>query len=141
MRHVSIIALSLLLTACGQRQQPSPVTSDADIQKRLSGTWTNEMTIEDGHWKCVTVYRSDGTYAGESTVVRSHETQTHWASESGTFVVKGGVLIMTMTRHSQPNARVPRVDRIRIVRLDDRELVVQDEERPDLEPVTSRRGR
>ena len=135
---LSLFTLILLLTACGQRE-PSPVASDADIQQKLVGTWIKEMNLDDGvQVRSVTVFRPDGSYAGKGTIVESNKTQ--WASEAGTFLVRGGVLILTMTKHSSTNARLPVVTRDRMVRLDDRELVMQSEERPDLE-VTFRRQR
>ncbi len=138
MRHVTLIMLILLLTACGQRH-PSPVTSDRDIQKRLAATWIFETNRDGEQFRSITVIAPDGGYVAEATVVRSNVTQRF--SESGTILAKDGVLIETMTRHSSTNARVPLVNRKRIVRLDDRELVVQYEERPDLEPFTFRRER
>ena len=139
MRHASTIMLIMLLTACEQRE-PSPVMSDADIQQKLAGTWIKEMNLNDGvQVRSVTVFRPDGSYTGKGTIVGSNETQ--WASEAGTFLVRGGVLILTLTKHSSTNARLPVVTRDRIVRLTDRELVMKSEERPDLEAVTSRRAR
>jgi hypothetical protein len=137
MKHVSMVVLSLLLTDCGHREH-SPVTSDAALQKRLSGTWIFEMEIQgEGHRTCVHVYRADGSFAGEATTVGSNKTD--WVSEAGTFLVKDGVLIATNTKHNGTNAPTPRVDHDRIVRVDDRELVVQSEDRPDGGPVTGRR--
>jgi hypothetical protein len=140
MRYVLMTTLSLLLalvSACGQREQ-SPVTSDAALQKRLSGTWISEMEIKgEGHRRCVHVYRADGSYAGEATTVGSNKTSR--VSEAGTFLVRDGVLIVTNTKLNGTNAPVPRVDRDRIVRVDDRELVVRSEDRPDVGPVTCRK--
>ncbi len=139
MKYVSIIVVSFLLTACGHRQQPSPVTSDADLQKRVAGTWIYEEETGDGQYRCVVhVYRPDGSFAGEGTTVGSNKTIR--VSNTGTALVRDGVLILTLTTRNGTN-QVPLVARDRIVRLDDRELVLQSEDRPDLGPVTCRRER
>jgi len=138
MKRVSIIVVSLLLTACGQHK-PSAMSSDPDIEKRLSGTWTNEHWVgDDEHYSWVGVFKPDGTYAGERTFVLSNKTSR--VSEAGRFVVKDRVLVVANTTRNGTNAPAPRVDRMRIVRVDGRELVLKDEERPDV-TVTNRRER
>jgi len=127
MRFVSMIMLSMLLTACGQRHA-SPVESDAEIQAKLVGTWVMERTNIDGELRDVLTIAADGSYVAEMTSVMSNETRRD--SESGTILFRGGVLTDTTTSHSDTNARLPYVERTRIVRLDDRELVLQSEERP-----------
>ena len=129
MRLVSMIMLSLLLTACGQRHA-SPVEGDAEIQAELVGTWVTEETDNDGTNRTVTTISPDGSYVAEGTFVVSNKTRRF--SEAGTILFRGGVLTQTATRHSDTNARLPYVDRPRIVRLDGRELVLQAEGRPEV---------
>ena len=51
-------------------------------------------------------------------------------SIEGTFRVEGGFLIDTPTRYSETNISVPPTSRVRIIRIDDRELVVDYEKNP-----------
>lgn len=124
-----------MLTACGQRAR-FPVASDADIQKKLLGTWTRETNADGEQWITVNVYKPDGSYVAQGTIVGTNETRKF--SEAGTFLVKGGVLILTMTNHSNTNARLPLVERSHIVRLDGRELSIRAEDRPDVEGIFRR---
>ena len=57
---------------------------------------------------------------GESGVIRT-------ADIEGKFQVRDGVLIDTMTKHSNTNAVLPRSTRARIVRINDREMVLNSE--------------
>ena len=127
---LSLFTLILLLTACSQRHA-SPVEGDAEIQAKLVGTWVMERTNIDGERRDVLTIAADGSYVAEMTSVMSNETRRD--SESGTSLFRGGVLTDTTTSHSDTNARLPYVERTRIVRLDDRELVLQSEERPDVQ--------
>ena len=127
---LSLFTLILLLTACGQRHA-SPVASDAGIQAKLVGAWLMERTNIDGELRDVLTIAADGSYVAEMTTVKSNKTRRD--SESGTILFRGGVLTDTTTSHSDSNARLPFVERKRIVRLDDRELVLQSEERPDVQ--------
>lgn len=130
MRLVSMIMLSALLTACGQRDA-SPAESDAEIQKKLAGTWVKEETNKFGdQFRTVTVIAPDGSYVAEGTFVVSNKTNRF--SQAGTILFSDGVLTDTATKHSNTNARLPMVERTRIVRLDDRELVLQSVERPEV---------
>jgi hypothetical protein len=134
-----IISTLLLAVAAarGHREQ-SPLTSDSALQKKLAGTWINEINLGDGGiYTSVIDYKPDGSYTGQSTIVRAGETNK--CSEEGTFSIRGDVLIVTMTKHNSTNTPAARIDRMRIVRLDNRELVVKSEDRPDLGTVTSRK--
>jgi len=124
---VPMIVSSVLLTACGQRE-PSPLESDAEIQAKLVGTWVREGTDSDGEYRTVNTISADGDYVAEGTFVVSNTARRF--TESGTILFRGGVLTQTTTKHSNTNARLPMVERTRIVRLDGRELVLQAEERP-----------
>ncbi len=132
-----MIMLSMLLTACGQRHA-SPVEGDAEIQAKLAGTWLMEKTNIDGEHRDVVTIAADGSYLAEMTTVKSNETRRD--SESGTILFRGGVLTDTTTSHSDTNARLPFVERTRIVRLDDRELVLQPEEQPNGEGTFRRQS-
>lgn len=124
-----MIMLSLLLTACEQRHA-SPVEGDAELQAKLVGTWIWEKTDSDGEHSVLVTIAADGSYVAEMTTVKSNATRRD--SESGTMLFQGGVLTDTATSHSDTRARLPMVNRKRIVRLDGRELVLQSEERPEV---------
>ena len=76
----------------------------------------------------------DLSYVATGTNLLHDVTQT--GGDAGTYVVKDGMLIQTMTksRSTNTNMRLPMVfPPLRIVRIDDRELVVRTEERPSEE--------
>jgi hypothetical protein len=128
MRHFLMIVLSLLLAACWQSER-SPVTSDAETQQRLAGTWVYLKDRNDGQFKSVTVIAPDGSYTTRGTLTRSNgSSQSSWA---GTLLVSHGVLIETTTMHNNTNVEVPEIQRFSIVKLDEREWVVRGEEKPD----------
>jgi hypothetical protein len=85
---------------------------DAKIFKSLAGTWIMSLGSLTVH--------PDGSYVLQSTVSPSGGVVTN----EGTFQVRDGFLIDTVTKTSQPNTEVPRVSRARIIRADDSEIVV-----------------
>jgi RNA polymerase sigma factor (sigma-70 family) len=92
------------------REQPS----DAIVRQELPGTWTE--TGADGVIKTITI-NSDGH---TTMKISGHSS----GSSEGTCQVKNGFLIATITKSSQL-IRLPLTESVRIIRMDDRELVVQ----------------
>ncbi|HEX5219004.1 MAG TPA: hypothetical protein VFZ59_05505 [Verrucomicrobiae bacterium] len=123
---VSILAMVLLATAC----RPHKDSADDRMQKGLSGTWIFEgKYARGGDTKETITVAPDGRYI----LVISMPTRTNGprtVSLEGTLRVENGFLIDTVTKDSQTNAPVPTTNRIRIIRIDGRELVLDYERLP-----------
>ncbi len=92
-----------------RREQPS----DAMVRQELPGTWTE--TGADGVIKTITI-DSDG----HTTMKLSGRSS---GSSEGTTQIKNGFLIGTITKSSQL-ITLPFTNSVRIIRIDDRELVL-----------------
>jgi hypothetical protein len=120
------LALCLLLVACRDHQAPPepqsdalvPIASDAELGKLLPGTWI----LEKPRFRSVTTLASNGSYVSHITTTWSNETRT--LNLEGTWQVKNGLLIDTITKHSDPTVGVPWTFSQWIYRADDRELAV-----------------
>jgi hypothetical protein len=111
--------LAAILLSAGCKPQ-----GDAKVRRNLPGSWiaagnypeggrfTNTITVDPtGGYVChVAAYGTDG-------ILRTSDL-------AGKFEVRDGMLIDTMTRHSNTNAPLPSTSRCRIVRFDGRELVI-----------------
>jgi hypothetical protein len=85
---------------------------DARIFKNLPGTWTTSfgsLSVQPG-----------GSYVLQFTVSPDIGVVTN----EGTFQVRDGFLIDTVTRTCRTNAQVPYVNRKRIIQADDREMII-----------------
>jgi len=99
----SIIALCLLLTACSM----SP--SDSEIRQKVTGTW-----IPDSDATRASEIKPDGSF-----VVRCDNA----VRAEGTWCVKGGVLISTVTNAPPPHATLE-VWRDKVVSIDRYKMVM-----------------
>ena len=107
-----ILAFSIFLTACSHR-------SDAEIRKSLPGSWHwAESSSNQG--RSVFMVSPSGDFTND--VIRPYGTVG--AETAGTFQVQDGYLIGTVTKSSQKGQKVPFVLRTKIVRADDREMVI-----------------
>lgn len=114
------------MTACSRHED----SADDKIRKKLPGTWVLEARHEGGRdvWSTVTV-APDGSYTCTLDLPgRTNGPRT--ISMEGTFRVEDGFLIDTATKDSQTNSPLPYTVRSRIVRIDDRELVLDYERLP-----------
>ena len=117
-----LLAVCLLLIGCGRNSglRPAP-SSQGTWQLDRAGTGMNlgvqlhttTMVDSDGRYSCETVA------TGSNRVVRF--------TLEGTWQIKDGYLIDTVTRHSDTNIAVPWTNRARIVRITDQELAIHDE--------------
>jgi hypothetical protein len=113
-RSSSILALVALLTSCHR------------IPK-FEGSWVLDRTRPDGlKIHSVTTIAPDGKYSTQTTAFTNSVLAFAVKSE-GTFEIKEGYLIDTMTKHSEPTVPLPSVFRARIIRFDGRELVARDD--------------
>ena len=113
-QSLPFLMVSLLLAACGRQHKPAPLTGDALMQQQLVGKWPSSDSYRTG----VTTIAPDGSYVANFT---SSNGTVHL---EGRYLVKDGFLIDTLTKSSQTNARLS-TDRFRIIRMDDRECVVE----------------
>jgi len=111
----SFIILCLLLTACGR--------SDAKLQRLVTGIWV----VETGNnIQSVNSIKPDGAYAAKVTGF----TNGSVVMIEGTFRVKNGALVETVTKSSQQNEQVPFVVHGQILRLNDQEMVAKWDTKP-----------
>ena len=105
-----IVLLSLSVTGCGR--------SDEKIQRGLAGTWD----IDKGFGlHGAVIIDLDGNCKSQFTGYKDG----HISIVEGTFLVKDGVLVDTITKDNSTNA-VPRVYRGRIVRINKHEFVMRE---------------
>jgi len=105
---VPLVLLCLLLIGCGRR--------DARIQHAVTGTWVVHF---GGNVRSTNIIRPDG---GFSATVTGFTNGSSLRIE-GTILAKGGDLIETITRDSDPNEKVPMVVRGHIISLDRHQMV------------------
>jgi hypothetical protein len=121
------------LVACKRHEE----SADNKIQKTLPGTWLFEARYASGSSNEWTVeVAQDASYV--STVVVPGRTNGPWSiHQEGTWRVKDGVLIDTITKDSQTNAPVPNTNYARIVSIDDQKLVLDYVKIPGVVPPTN----
>jgi hypothetical protein len=88
-----LITLAVCLPACDHPRASLSSSSDAEIQKKLAGTWRRE----NGKWSCVVVVGSNGNYAAQSDSIRN-------VSEEGTWIIKDRKLISCLRSACFPAA-------------------------------------
>lgn len=128
---LSITALCLLLPACTDRNAAppppaaplTPIASDAELNARLPGTWIFEQDWRVSHFRSVTTVASNGSYVCQATVTKSNSAPTT-LSLQGTWQVKDGFLVDTITNDSDKTVPLPYTKSARILRADAGELVV-----------------
>ena len=129
---LSFVALSLLLVACSDRDAPPeprsaapvPVASDAELGRRLPGTYVFEKGLRYSHFRSVSTLGSNGAYVTHITMTKYHTNETHAVVQEGTWQGKDGSLITTVTKSSDDDAPVPFTTSQWILRADDQELAV-----------------
>lgn len=128
MRFVLLLSVvNLALVSCSRR--------NGDPQAAIAGTWLLARDIPGGsHFQSTTIIARDGHYVSQISIVHSNHPSRNAAEFQGTFEIKDGLLIDTINKDSQTNSRVPRTSRARIIRMNDREIVVKYEEQ-DTESV------
>jgi major membrane immunogen (membrane-anchored lipoprotein) len=112
-----ILALSLLLTACSRH--------DAEFTKQVPGNWKHEgtSTRDTGTYASTTTISPDGTFS----YIRQWNERPLTYTMAGTWQIKDGFMLMTVTNRSDQNmgAKVGEIIKSRIIRLDDRQFVYE----------------
>ena len=129
---LSFLALSLLLVSCSDRDAPPeprsvaavPVASDAELVRRLPGTYVFEKEFHSSHFRSVSTLGTNSAYETRITVTKQHTNDTYLVTQEGAWRVKDGYLVVTVTKSSDAAARVPFTTSEWILRADDREFAV-----------------
>ena len=110
---IGFIAGLLVLVALLAWQHFMP-SRDAKMRKNLTGTWV----VNFGSF----TVRPDGSY-----VLCYTNATSGIVTNEGTFQIRDGYMINTMTKTSRTNAQhMPHVSHERIIRADSREMVIDD---------------
>jgi hypothetical protein len=126
MRHAfTFILLCLLLTACGR--------GDARIQKQVTGMWLVDI---GNNVRSLNVIRPDGGFAAKVAGF----TNGSVVMIEGTFLVKNGALVETVTKSSQPDEQVPFVVQGKIISLTPHEMITRWDTKPVSVTVVARRA-
>jgi hypothetical protein len=118
MRCLFLIFLCLAFTGCGR---------DAKLHNQVAGTWgkfgdSSKMTLD-----------SDGSFHTRFSLVESNNTK-EWAQD-GTWDVKDGFLIFTVTNSTARNAPIAvsigQIDRCKIIFIDAHNMVYRSSDDKD----------
>ncbi len=117
---LSFFAVLLLVAACKRHEE----SVDNKIQRTLPGTWVFEARYANGSSNQSTVeVAQDASYVC-TLFLPGRTNGPRIIRQEGTWRVKDGVLIDTITKDSQTNARKPNTNYARIVSIDDQKLVL-----------------
>jgi hypothetical protein len=126
---LAVLLTALMITACASRNQSQRLSEDESLRRQLVGEWQGTLALstnEAASFK--SIIRSDGSFSAEINI---HDTSGHLlraAQWGGTFVVTNRAVACTYTNCSEEGVSLPRrVPPEPIVRVDDRELVIINE--------------
>lgn len=91
---------------------------DRDFRQSLAGAWSWELY----NMRCTNIVASDGSFT--SQLVFDHPSRTNTYQMAGTWHIKNGSLIETVTSDSKKSARVPRTLSGTIFRVNANEFVI-----------------
>jgi hypothetical protein len=100
--------------------------ADAEVRKNLPGKWMLNGTNSTGSFESTWTINPNGWSVGQVVSSNFSDGILRTQDMSGRIEVGNGVLIETITRHSQTNAQLPMISRFRIVRLNAGELVLNE---------------
>jgi hypothetical protein len=111
-----LIASLMLLTGCGHRR-------DTAVRKNLPGIWNVELAFTNA-WGSKSTFTIGPNGEFVCQTVTASDVQV--AELAGTFQVKDGMLIETVTNSTQPKiqGRIPFTSRAQIIRADNHEMAV-----------------
>lgn len=120
LRHRFLMVVGVILIAACSRQV------GADTSKRLEGTWNLKGTnFNGGVYQSTLVVGTNGLYIAKISTHYPSDRSVRNDRVSGSIQIKQGMVIDTVTKHSNTNAVLPWISRGRIIRFDDGELVVE----------------
>jgi hypothetical protein len=111
----------LLLVSCGKYATRNP---DAELQKKLTGTWILTQTPAGSNFQNKTTVNPDGGYVAHCRGETANGGRTF--DIQGILRVTNGWLLDTITDETQltNKSALPRVETNQIVKLTDSELVI-----------------
>jgi hypothetical protein len=119
---VHILVLLVLVAGC-RKQSERAASSDGEMWRKLAGVWVHKQTLKSGAEIVATLEMArNGTYTDVDTFSKPLPDGLRKIESSGRWRIEDGFLIMTVTSSSLTNAQSGEEARVRIVRLDDREL-------------------
>lgn len=119
---IVVIAVTCLLL---HWQHAKIAKMDSDIGQNIAGTWSSQLDV----MTLTNVVMADGSFT--SKLIFVHPQQTNTYQESGSWVVKDGKMIETVTRDTNPTALTPRTRVGRILGADASGFTVQWQGSPD----------
>ena len=135
-----LIAFSLALFAMGCKgQQVTAASPDDEVFRKLLGVWAGEYKYASGSEMNMTItVAPDGSYVSKLSIP-GRERGPRFIEQRGTWRVQSGTIIDTVTSDSQTNFAVPYTNRMRVLRVDDRELAFEMEHIPGAVLPTNQR--
>ena len=122
MKKLTIIGLSVLaVVGCILLfWQHAKTSRDRNISQKLAGAWSWEFA----NIRVTTDFATDGSLTSQEQDVFNYSKSTNTYQTAGTWYIKDGKVIETVTSDSNKKARVPRTSSGQIVSIDAHEYVV-----------------
>ena len=136
---LTFCAVVLLATACNRQE----ASGDAQIRKLLPGVWKLESPEQSENPSKINLAFNSAITVGPdlsyvcTLTIPARTNGPRMVHMEGSWEVRDGALIDTITKHSQTNAPVPMVSTGLVVRIDERELVVTDDPQPGASVTTN----
>lgn len=100
--------------------------TDAEVRKKLPGNWIMKWANSTGSFQSTWTIFPNASYVCRVIASNFSDGIMRTQDMGGRVKFTNGVLVDMTTRHSQTNAQLPMISRLRIVRLDDREMVLNE---------------
>ena len=124
-RAFTILTLVLLLGACSGKVEFKRPSSDEEIRQKLPGTYLVKVDYPGGNSRGTTTFTPQGGLFTKLALTRSNETRNVFYE--GYWQVQDGFLFTTVTNtdNTEVRAAVGHTNQLKIVSLDEHELVYQ----------------
>ena len=120
MKKITIILVSVIIAVvCALLLwQQVKISRDRDYCQKVVGAWSSEF----GSLHITDRFAPDGSFTGQEEYGGLSSTNT--IQVAGSWRIKDGSWILSVTNSTNPKAKVPRVGTGRIVRIDSHEFVL-----------------
>ena len=119
MKKIAIVGLIIVVIVCGMLlYKQVKLSKDSGSRSQLIGTWSWEFYNERG----TNTIAPNGSFDEQS--VSTNYKGIKISQSAGTWQIKDGIFIETVTNDSRARARVPRIKSAQIVRVDARQFVI-----------------
>jgi hypothetical protein len=123
-------AFLVACAGCGSQPKPTIDLPDEEIARRLMGSWRERHALQGVETDARVRFKADGHYTFEGT--QKHEGKVTPLSITATWRVTSGVLEYTIVSCEPPLLSKGKVIRDRVLAIDEREFLWQDEEGNEL---------